>query len=53
MARSQPERMRLLTQAFEKSQALGAERFVLMDEQGHVFGHAQVGEDGKPTAIVQ
>jgi hypothetical protein len=53
MARSRPERMRLLTQAFEKSQALGAERFVLMDEQGRVFGHAQVGEDGKPTATVQ
>jgi hypothetical protein len=53
MARSQPERMRLLTQALEKSQALGAERFVLMDEQGQVFGHAQIGEDGKPNATVQ
>jgi hypothetical protein len=53
MARSQPERMRLLTQAFEKTQALGAERLVLMDEQGQVFGHAQVGDDGRPTAAVQ
>jgi hypothetical protein len=53
MQKSQADRRRMLEQAFEKTQSLGAARFVLMDDKGEVFGHAQLGEDGKPQATVQ
>ena len=53
MAHSETDRKRMLMQALEKTQALGAAKFVLMDEKGQVFGHAQLGDDGKPQATVQ
>jgi hypothetical protein len=53
MAHSESDRKRMLVQAMEKTQALGAARVVLMDEKGQVYGQAQLGEDGKPQAIVQ
>ena len=53
MQKSEADRKRLLVQAFEKTQSLGAARFVLMDDKGQVFGHAQLGDDGKPQATVQ
>jgi hypothetical protein len=53
MSHAPAERQRLLMHAFENVQAIGAARLVLMDDQGHVFGHAHMGDDGKPAATVQ
>ena len=53
MSHSEADRKRMLMQALEKTQSLGVARFVLMDDKGKVYGHAQVNEDGKAEATVQ